>query len=211
MAPRSRRILLDEVSIYETTSSSSPPVSSPTSPLPRSPSTASHRNVTAIPIVPSRPSIKRLSALLHQRPSPPSPPSLGSKNDLWLIHFTDVIVRVQRTGTTSIPTGFALMKKRRRRMKRSEQEGGEGGGKKERNLYRFVEVERWVGLHERYQRRRNASTLVGDEEGESSEEEESEEEEEEKGEGREGAESRMRFVLCFRASSMDYSSVEEWY
>lgn len=72
-------------------------------------------------------------------------PSVGSKRDVWLVSFTDVVIRCQRVGVTKLPMQNSL---------------GSGGhvdstGKenyrriilltnKERNLYKFLKIDHWV-------------------------------------------------------------------
>lgn len=72
-------------------------------------------------------------------------PSVGSKRDVWLVTFTDVIIRCQRVGVTNLPMQSSL--------------GGMGHSSvlnkeshrrtvllstRERNLYRFQKVDRWI-------------------------------------------------------------------
>ena len=47
-------------------------------------------------------SFKRLSDVLRD-----SGGSIGGKKDMWLVVFNDVVLRCQRTGTTSLPLGSA--------------------------------------------------------------------------------------------------------
>lgn len=54
--------------------------------------------------------------------------------DLWLVVFSDVTIRCQRTGVTDIPGGFSRDK---------EKQGKQGQTKRKgrlRNLYRFIKV-----------------------------------------------------------------------
>jgi len=52
--------------------------------------------------VKGKPSFKRLSDVLQSGSS-----GIGGKKDLWLVVFNDVVLRCQRTGTTSLPIGGA--------------------------------------------------------------------------------------------------------
>ena len=52
--------------------------------------------------VKGKPSFKRLSDILQ-----PGSSGIGGKKDLWLVVFNDVVLRCQRTGTTSLPIGGA--------------------------------------------------------------------------------------------------------
>ena len=49
-----------------------------------------------------KPSFKRLSDVLQSGSN-----GIGGKKDLWLVVFNDVVLRCQRTGTTSLPIGGA--------------------------------------------------------------------------------------------------------
>ena len=52
--------------------------------------------------VKGKPSFKRLSDVLQSGSN-----GIGGKKDLWLVVFNDVVLRCQRTGTTSLPIGGA--------------------------------------------------------------------------------------------------------
>ena len=65
-------------------------------------------------------------------------PSVGSKRDVWLVSFTDVVIRCQRVGITKLPLSSA-------------QGAAHPGGSRyvslartERNLYRYLKVDHWV-------------------------------------------------------------------
>lgn len=73
-------------------------------------------------------------------------PSIGSKRDVWLVTFTDVVIRCQRVGVTNLPMQSSLS-------------GGPGYSPisnkenhrrtvllsaRERNLYKFQKVDRWI-------------------------------------------------------------------
>ena len=87
-----------------------------------------------------RPSFKRLSDVLQQKSN-----GIGGKKDLWLVVFNDVVLRCQRTGTTSLPIGGASYGRT------DSTPGMQGKAKydaivrrnlraKPRNLYKFIEV-----------------------------------------------------------------------
>jgi hypothetical protein len=81
------------------------------------------------PVVKNQKSVRRLSDYLT-RDKDAKPPTIGSKKDLWLVHFSDVVLRCQRTGLTQ-PTRSNVRAKRA------------GPLAAQRNLYTFVRVERW--------------------------------------------------------------------
>ena len=72
-------------------------------------------------------------------------PSVGSKRDVWLVSFTDVVIRCQRVGVTKLPlqnsVGIAGQ---------SNSPGKENYRRtilltnKERNLYKFLKIDHWV-------------------------------------------------------------------
>ena len=159
MAPRSSRILLEENSIW----------SSSDTPTPRravsdvaSTGLSAARNLSSLSHNSGR-SIRRLSDLVRSGSSSSvvkdgSMPKVGSKKDIWLIAFTDVVIRVQRTGVTTIPSSLSSSTT----SPYSPQSSSRGQKKrrgKERNLYRFLKVERWESrdMSGSYGRRRSES------------------------------------------------------
>lgn len=64
-------------------------------------------------------------------------PSLGSKRDIWLVVFSDVILRCQRVGVTRMSTSYPSWMKDNKHHSRRLLPG------QERNLYKFVKIERW--------------------------------------------------------------------
>lgn len=63
-------------------------------------------------------------------------PSTGSKRDIWLVKFSDVILRCRRIGVTRLPLSGS-----------TGSSNGNGSIKlthRDRNLYRFVQIDRWV-------------------------------------------------------------------
>lgn len=190
MAPRSTRVLISETSVWDPPAT---PMSSSTSTVSRRAVsdvashppvglTSSHRNVSALSSHSNR-SIRRLSELVRSAStaSTEKAPGLGSKRDLWIIRFSDVTIRCARVGTTDIPGGFARSK-----------ETGKGKIKKkgkQRNLYRFLRVEKWdhdPGGRQRMENGDSARMRLGGDD--SSIRETSDEEEDEF----DDAESRMR-------------------
>lgn len=151
MAPRSTRILIGESSVWqastgndrsESTShnlSNSSPRRAVSDVSSHPPTFLQNRNASAMSSY-SNKSIKRLSNFVRTTSvsnSRPAAPKFGSKQDIWMVSFTDVTLRCQRVGSTDIPDGFA-----------GALEGGGKIGKikrkgRERNLYKFLKIERW--------------------------------------------------------------------
>jgi hypothetical protein len=83
-------------------------------------------------------SLKRLSDVLQ-------PASMGGKKDLWLVTFNDVVLRCQRTGTTSLPLATSTntrtnsMPELQARGKYATT-GRRNSHTKPRNMYKFVKV-----------------------------------------------------------------------
>lgn len=87
--PKPSRVLVEERMIIQTGPSGSG------SPPPGAPGANGGK-------VKGKPSFKRLSDVLQ-----PGSGGIGGKKDLWLVVFNDVVLRCQRTGTTSLPIGGA--------------------------------------------------------------------------------------------------------
>ena len=87
-----------------------------------------------------KPSFKRLSDVLQSGSS-----GVGGKKDLWLVVFNDVVLRCQRTGTTSLPIGGASygrtnsMPEMQGKAKFATT-GRRNSQAKPRNLYKFLKV-----------------------------------------------------------------------
>ncbi|GAA5860358.1 hypothetical protein JCM8547_003474 [Rhodosporidiobolus lusitaniae] len=60
-----------------------------------------------------------------------------STADDWLIRFTDVVIRAQKIGETSIPGSFSRDKEKKGKQGKTRKTG------KLRNTYRFIRIERW--------------------------------------------------------------------
>ncbi|GJN91952.1 hypothetical protein Rhopal_004980-T1 [Rhodotorula paludigena] len=109
MAPRTARILIDE-SLAPPSTSNPPTV----------------RNKLS----------RRLSGAAGSSTLKSSTRSSG-KGQEYLIRFTDVIIRAQKTGETDIPGSFSRGKEKKGKQGKTRKAG------KIRNTYRFVRVERW--------------------------------------------------------------------
>jgi hypothetical protein len=90
--------------------------------------------------VKGKPSFKRLSDVLQSGSS-----GIGGKKDLWLVVFNDVVLRCQRTGTTSLPLGGASygrtnsMPEMQGKAKYATM-GRRNAHARPRNLYKFIKV-----------------------------------------------------------------------
>ena len=82
--PKPSRLLVEERQLMSATHTNGSP--KPSSPPP----------VFNVKAVKGKTSFKRLSDVLHST-------GVGGKKDLWLVVFNDVVLRCQRTGTTSLP------------------------------------------------------------------------------------------------------------
>ncbi|KAG8913255.1 hypothetical protein FRC00_002787 [Tulasnella sp. 408] len=105
-------------------------------------SSASGKNVR------TKASFKRLSDVLG--PSG-GKNGVGGKNDLWLVRFNDVVLRCQRTGTTSLPLVTGPASSRTNSMPdlgagkaKYATTGRRASQLKPRNLYKFLKIETWV-------------------------------------------------------------------
>ncbi|OSX65057.1 hypothetical protein POSPLADRAFT_1167225 [Postia placenta MAD-698-R-SB12] len=88
-------------------------------------------------------SLKRLSDVLQ------SNNGVGGKKDQWLVVFNDVVLRCQRTGTTSLPlvagTGSRTNSLPELQGKAKYATTGRRGSQtKPRNLYKFLKIETWA-------------------------------------------------------------------
>ncbi|KAF8321624.1 Dbl homology domain-containing protein [Clavulina sp. PMI_390] len=87
-------------------------------------------------------------------------PTLGGKKDLWLVKFNDVVLRCQRTGTTTLPitstigapggiSGRTHSLPELAAAGKASKSGTTGTGRrtvqtKPRNLYKFLKIETWT-------------------------------------------------------------------
>ena len=119
-APKSSRVLLEErmLNPRDLSDSSTPP----------SPSVGAVRGKT---------SFKRLSDVLRD-----SGGGVGGKKDMWLVVFSDVVLRCQRTGTTSFPLGSAHANFQPEILGKSKYAttGRRNSTARPRNLYKFIKA-----------------------------------------------------------------------
>jgi hypothetical protein len=129
-APKPSRVLVEERILASRELSDA---SKPSSPPPVGTSKA----------VRGKSSFKRLSDVLQNSGS-----GVGGKKDMWLVVFSDVVLRCQRTGTTSLPLGSAHAS---RANSLPELQGNSGKAKyattgrrnstaRPRNLYKFIKA-----------------------------------------------------------------------
>ncbi|KAN0133520.1 hypothetical protein V8E53_008688 [Lactarius tabidus] len=84
---------------------------------------------------------------------------VGGKKDMWLVVFNDVVLRCQRTGTTSLPLGSAHAPRENSVPELQGKSKGATTGRRNstarpRNLYKFIKIENWT-------RDNNAQTRKG--------------------------------------------------
>ncbi|KAI0065441.1 Dbl homology domain-containing protein [Artomyces pyxidatus] len=89
-------------------------------------------------------SFKRLSDVLQ-----PGQNGVGGKKDIWLVVFNDVVLRCQRTGTTSLPLGSAHASRANslpelQGKSKYATTGRRNSHLRPRNLYKFVKIETWA-------------------------------------------------------------------
>lgn len=93
-------------------------------------------------------SFRRLSDVLQ----PGASSGVGGKKDLWLVIFNDVVLRCQRTGTTSLPLASATSMNSRATslpdLQGSKSKFATASRRnshtKPRNLYKFLKIETWA-------------------------------------------------------------------
>lgn len=92
--------------------------------------------------------VRRLSDLLPTDKSnekqKKKPPSIGSKRDVWLITFTDVVIRCQRVAVTRLPMAGPPNSAEGAQPPHHRHRQSVTLTNKERNLYRFLRVENWI-------------------------------------------------------------------
>jgi hypothetical protein len=199
MSPRSDRILISETSIYASPSllPSTLPTSHSFPGLQKQGGSLDRHNHQYLAL--SSPSIPRVARSSSSSSTTGARPKLGSKKDVWIIEFSDVILECQRVGTTNLPTSiidqsnvFSSSPSKRKKKSKGISLGSE------RNLYKFNRVVRWIeieGNGSQSQSTRRSSSLSAFEgiEPMSGEEEAEGLDEDDEG-AREGAASRMRYV-----------------
>ncbi|GJE90853.1 Dbl domain-containing protein [Phanerochaete sordida] len=130
MMPKPSRVLVEE-RVVLAVNDSSKPMSPPPSAKPAG-------------AVKGKTSFKRLSDVLQSNSS-----GIGGKKDQWLVVFNDVVLRCQRTGTTSLPMGSSSNP---RSASMPDLQGKNKYGTerrrasqvKPRNLYKFLKIETWA-------------------------------------------------------------------
>ncbi|KAG8904003.1 hypothetical protein FRB99_002415 [Tulasnella sp. 403] len=149
--PKPSRVLVEEKVLVLTDSSASDGAKGSTSHTASQVSYASSRNVK------QKTSLKRLSDVLPGT-SLTGKNGVGGKNDLWLVRFNDVVLRCQRTGTTTLPlvtggtntssTGVGARSNSLPDFNAGKAKFATTGRRqsqsKPRNLYKFVKIETWV-------------------------------------------------------------------
>ncbi|KAF9227546.1 Dbl homology domain-containing protein [Gyrodon lividus] len=132
--PKPSRLLLEERQLFVgrdgSISASSLKGSSP-------PSVMATKNVKG------KTSFRRLSDVLG------SGSSMGGKKDLWLVVFNDVVLRCQRTGTTSLPLVSSTNSRTNSLPEMQSKSkfataGRRSSHTKPRNLYKFVKAQTWA-------------------------------------------------------------------
>ncbi|TCD60576.1 hypothetical protein EIP91_009848 [Steccherinum ochraceum] len=133
MVPKPSRILMEEKpalaanGVSESKVSSSPPMAS-----------QNPKNVKG------KSSLKRLSDVLQSGSN-----GVGGKKDQWLVVFNDVVLRCQRTGTTSLPLSAATNSRAAslpelQGKAKYATTGRRNSHTKPRNLYKFLKIETWA-------------------------------------------------------------------
>jgi hypothetical protein len=126
-APKPSRVLVEERILNPRESNDA---SKPSSPPPSGTSKA----------VRGKSSFKRLSDVLQS-----SGGGVGGKKDMWLVVFSDVVLRCQRTGTTSLPLGSAHASRTNslpelQGKSKYATTGRRNSSARPRNLYKFIKV-----------------------------------------------------------------------
>ncbi|KIJ68970.1 hypothetical protein HYDPIDRAFT_172480 [Hydnomerulius pinastri MD-312] len=132
--PKPSRLLLEERQLLvhrDGSVSSSPKGSSP-------PPVMAAKNVKG------KTSFRRLSDVLGGSSS-----GVGGKKDLWLVVFNDVVLRCQRTGTTSLPLVSSTNSRTNslpemQGKSKYATAGRRNSHTKPRNLYKFIKIETWA-------------------------------------------------------------------
>jgi hypothetical protein len=72
-------------------------------------------------------------------------PSIGSKRDVWLVSFTDVVIRCQRVAVTKLPMQTSAGPSANTRLNSIDTtRRAVFLSHKERNLYKFLKIDHWV-------------------------------------------------------------------
>ncbi|KIO06511.1 hypothetical protein M404DRAFT_484777 [Pisolithus tinctorius Marx 270] len=131
--PKPARLLIEERQLFAVgrdTTSGSPKGSSP-------PPAIANKNVKG------KTSLRRLSDVLG------SGSGIGGKKDLWLVVFNDVVLKCQRTGTTSLPLVSSTNSRTNslpdmQGKTKYATTGRRNSHTKPRNLYKFIKIETWA-------------------------------------------------------------------
>ncbi|KAH9951913.1 Dbl domain-containing protein [Amylocystis lapponica] len=133
MLPKPSRLLMEERPAIPLTASSEAS-GKPSSPV--------AQNAKAVK---GKTSFKRLSDVLQTGSSS----GVGGKKDQWLVIFNDVVLRCQRTGTTSLPISAATNSRTNslpelQGKAKYATTGRRSSHTKPRNLYKFLKIETWA-------------------------------------------------------------------
>ncbi|KAG6333122.1 hypothetical protein ID866_5962 [Astraeus odoratus] len=130
--PKPSRLLIEERQLFAVgrDGSGSPKGSTP-------PSAIANKNVKG------KTSLRRLSDVLGQGSG------VGGKKDLWLVVFNDVVLKCQRTGTTSLPMVSSTNSRTNslpdmQGKSKYATTGRRNSHTKPRNLYKFIKIENWA-------------------------------------------------------------------
>ncbi|THH14343.1 hypothetical protein EW146_g5975 [Bondarzewia mesenterica] len=103
---------------------------------------------TSPPPVTSSKAVKGKSSLRRFSDALQGSNGMGGKRDLWLVVFNDVVLKCQRTGTTSLPLGSANSSRANslpelQGKAKYATTGRRNSHAKPRNLYKFIKIETW--------------------------------------------------------------------
>ncbi|PLW28131.1 hypothetical protein PCANC_23264 [Puccinia coronata f. sp. avenae] len=145
MVPQSDRLLMSEESVWQPVPGKEKRTLSDAAEGSRAVSPVSPRNIPSPPVKKEKTTIDRLRILKGQKSfrrlsdmvgTESKQPALGSKRDVWLVVFSDVVLRCQRVGVTRLSTSYPSWLKEKQKGKRLLPG-------QERNLYKFLKIERW--------------------------------------------------------------------
>ncbi len=131
MVPKPSRVLVEERPVVGVNPLTDPTAHKSSPPL----ASQNPKNVKG------KSSFKRLSDVLQSNSN-----GVGGKKDVWLVVFNDVVLRCQRTGTTSLPLGAGGPNSRTNSLPELQGKakyattGRRGLHTKPRNLYKFIKV-----------------------------------------------------------------------
>ncbi|KAI6103485.1 Dbl-like domain-containing protein [Pisolithus sp. B1] len=128
--PKPSRLLVEERQLIAVGRDTSPKGSSP-------PPAMANKNVKG------KTSLRRLSDVLG------TGSGIGGKKDLWLVVFNDVVLKCQRTGTTSLPLVSSTNSRTNslpdmQGKTKYATTGRRNSHTKPRNLYKFIKIETWA-------------------------------------------------------------------